>query len=234
MKLLLADDHTLFRDALVQYIVRSDIDANISVAKDLPDAMQIIEEAPDQDLVILDLRMPGMHGMIGFEEMRQKHPGIPVALMSGVAEPEDVRAAIDLGAVGYFPKTLSGKALLQAIKLVLSGERFVPIDHNANKIMPSYYDDSDGKEKEGAQIPYTGMQETQDKFPVANDFKLTPRECDVLSYLAQGVPNKEIAQALGLQVVTVKLHVRGVCRKLDVKNRTQAALKAQEYGLVKR
>jgi two-component system nitrate/nitrite response regulator NarL len=173
--------------------------------------------------------------MSGFEKVRATYPDTPAAMISGIAEADDVMQAFDLGAVGYFPKTMSGKALLQAIKLVLAGERFVPMDHNNNAIMPSYYDDGDNKAGQASSKIYAGMHEKQSSFHVSNDqnkdFKLTPRETEVLSHLMHGTSNKEIATTLGLQVVTVKLHVRGICRKLEVKNRTQAALKAREFGL---
>lgn len=170
MKLLLADDHTLFRDALVQYIKRSDIEAEVSVAKDMDGVLKLMQQEPDQDLVLLDLRMPGMNGMQGFKEMQDKYPDVRVGLMSGVAEVEDVRAAMNLGAVGYFPKTLSGKALLKAIQLVLEGERFVPIDHNSSAVMPSYFaDDAPPKKSD-----YSGMEEQQDPLSVAQGFRLTP------------------------------------------------------------
>lgn len=222
MKLLLADDHTLFRDALVQYIERAEPLAKVTLARDFPEVLQAMEITPEQDLILLDLRMPGMNGMEGFKAIRDKYPDIPVALMSGVAESEDVRAAIDLGAVGYFPKTLSGKALIKAIQLVLTGQKFIPYDHSSGGIMPSYYDGGQRSDAVEKVIAPRNVAE----------INLTPREKDVLSYLAKGASNKEIATALGLQVVTVKLHVRGVCRKLDAKNRTQAALRARELGLI--
>jgi len=229
MKLLLADDHTLFRDALVQYIERANPDADVTTAESFDQAYEIMEDKRHQDLILLDLRMPGMKGLYGFEKMRENFPNTPVALMSGVAEPEDVEAAIALGAVGYFPKTLSGKALLTAIKSVVDGEVFIPVDHKNSTPLPAYYDDGD-------QAPpnpvYGGMHEAQQTLSAKDDFNLTPRERDVLEFLITGASNKEIATNLNLQVVTVKLHVRGICRKLDAKNRTQAALIAQEHGLV--
>lgn len=222
MKLLLADDHTLFRDALVQYITRGEPDAEVIIAKDFHEAWALMEEDPQKDLILLDLRMPGMNGMEGFKAMREKYPDIPAALMSGTAEKDDVRAAIDLGAVGYFPKTLSGKALLQAIQTVLKGEKFIPVDMQTNSIMASYYDDG--------QKNIAGSDNATQTIKNPANAKLTNREKEVLVYLARGASNKEIANELGLQLVTVKLHVRGVCRKLDAKNRTQAALKAQALG----
>lgn len=230
MKLLLADDHTLFRDALVQYIERAEAGAEILLAKDFHEVIDIMKENPNPDLILLDLRMPGMNGMEGFRILKRDYPGVPVALMSGVAESSDVKAAMDLGAVGYFPKTLSGKALLKAIQLVLTGEKFVPLENATNRIMPSYY--NGGHNANGASS-YQGLNESQEgiSIPESVHVNLTPRETEVLSYLGEGASNKEIANALGLQVVTVKLHVRGVCRKLGAKNRTQAALKAREIGL---
>ncbi len=228
MKLLLADDHTLFRDALVQYIERSDPDSQVTVAENFEQAFDIMGKSGNQDLIMLDLRMPGMHGLKGLEEMRKHFPETPVVLMSGVAEPEDVRAVVELGAVGYFPKTLTGKELLKAIEAVLSGEVFMPpSNNNSVKLKPSYYDDGPIT----PQNSYGGMHEAQESLNVDDKFNLTPREKDVLSYLLTGVSNKEIANALGLQVVTIKLHVRGICRKLGAKNRTQAALIAREHNL---
>lgn len=232
MKLLLADDHTLFRDALVQYIERSNPEAKVTIAEDFYQAYKQMEDNNDQDLILLDLRMPGMDGMGGFKKIREDFPDTPVALMSGIAEPEDVREAMDLGAAGYFPKTLSGKALLKGVEAVLSGEVFVPMDRNQPATpMPAYYGES-------SPLPpppnYVELSESQKPASKTNDdFNLTPRENDVLEFLVTGASNKEIASALGLQVVTVKLHVRGICRKLGAKNRTQAALIAREHGLAK-
>ena len=223
MKLLLADDHTLFRDALVQYITRANADAIVTLAKDFHEAYAILKIAPDQDLVLLDLRMPGMNGMDGFEKIRTDFPDTPVALMSGVAESKDVSRAIELGAAGYFPKTLSGKGLLQGIERVLQGEVYVPSE-KVNKIMPSYYADTP-KSAQISEVRPSNNDDTQER--------LTPRELDVLEYLVTGAANKDIADALGLQVVTIKLHVRGICRKLGAKNRTQAAMIAQESNILK-
>ncbi len=217
MRLLIADDHALFRDALVQYIERSDPYAEITLAKDFHEALDKVEQNPHQDLVILDLRMPGMSGLNGFKQIKEKFPDIPVALMSGVAEQEDVRNALDYGAVGYFPKTLSGRALLSAVKNVLNGNIYVPESpENNSEYMPSYYSDEPKVKRNNKSL---------------DEVKLTPRETEVLSYLVDGAANKEIARALDVQIVTVKLHVRGICKKLNVKNRTQAALKARDLGV---
>jgi two-component system nitrate/nitrite response regulator NarL len=217
MKLLLADDHTLFRDALVLYIERAEPQASISLAKDFTEALEIMKKNPDQDLVLLDFRMPGMNGMEGFTKMRDDYPTVRVALMSGVAEPEDVKAAMSLGAVGYFPKTLSGKNLIKAIKSVLDGEIFLPRVEGQEAIMPSYYNDNPAMSSQ--------MGGNSNAGPV---LLFTAREKDVIKYLALGHSNKEMAAFLGIQVVTVKLHVRSVCQKLGARNRTQAALMVRD------
>jgi len=227
MKLLIADDHTLFRDSLVQYIERSDPLSSVSLAKDFYQVIDILEQNPYYNLVILDLRMPGMNIMNGFKTIKERFPDVPVALMSGIAEPNDVQEAMDLGAVGYFPKTMSGKALLKAIQCVVAGEIFVPESRKAEKFMPSYYADS-GVVKVNCDITSNDDVVSAKKHNV----QFTAREEEVVSFLVEGASNKEIAHALDLQIVTVKLHVRGVCRKLNAKNRTQAALLAKEIGVI--
>lgn len=219
MKLLLADDHTLFRDAVVQYILRAEPAAEVLVAKDVHSAIEVLDSHPDVGLLLLDLRMPGMEGFSGLKKIRELYPDLSVALMSGYAEEEDIRQAVTLGVRGYFPKTLSGQVMLSGIRRILEGDNFVAMDHNTSSYMPSYYDSQDKAAGEKAPVD-------------TSSYRLTPREFEVLQFLARGVSNKEIARALDLQIVTIKLHVRGICRKLNVQNRTQAALKAIEMGMV--
>jgi two-component system, NarL family, nitrate/nitrite response regulator NarL len=206
MRVLLADDHNLVRDALKNYIERLEPSVEILTAESLDDALAVVERSLPLDLVILDLKMPGMLGLDGLKEMRTRLPDLPVVIMSGGASQEDVRVALDMGARGYLPKTLSGPALVSAIKLILAGERFVPFD-------------AFGSPSPEAAPPPSVVE------PAA---ALTQREREVLDYLKDGLSNKEIARALDLQEVTIKLHIRGICRKLGAKNRTQAALRAQE------
>ncbi len=230
MHLLIADDHTMFRDAMSQYLTRSNPQVQVVTVKNLDEAMEYVaqsENAPE--LVLLDLNMPGMNGLEGFKSFRTKFPKVSVALLSGVAEIDDVQNAMDLGAVGYFPKTLSGRTMLKAIELVLSGEKFIPVDHATNGLMPSYFvDQTQGRAT--ASLPLHTSAPKGGR-PAVN---LTPREEEVLERLVRGLSNKDIARELDLQEVTIKLHIRGICRKLDSNNRTQAALKAYELGLVKK
>jgi two-component system nitrate/nitrite response regulator NarL len=224
MKLLLADDHALFRDALVQYIERLEPEAEVLLAKDFYEAMKMMEENEAPDLVLLDINMPGMDGLDGLKNFRQTYPDVSVSIMSGVAEKAHIDKAMEMGAMGYFPKTMSGKALIQGMKQVIDGTPYVAMDSNGGEYMPSFYS-SEGYGADGNKLPEHKM------LLEGREIHLTPREKDVLAYLVYGASNKEIANELGLQEVTVKLHVRGICRKLEAKNRTQAALKAKELGL---
>ncbi len=226
MKLLIADDHALFKDALVQYIERANPTSSVVLTEDLHGALDYLKKDDSFDLVILDLRMPGMNGMKGFQDIRDAYPHIKVALMSGVANDSDIRQALDFGAVGYFPKTMSGRALLGAIQAVVEGDVYIP-EGTDSDFMPSYYSDM----VHCAASNASGSSSLSDNVSI-EELKLTPREAEVLTYLADGASNKEIAIALDLQIVTVKLHVRGVCKKLDANNRTQAALKARDLGVI--
>lgn len=223
MKLLLADDHTLFRDALIEYIKRTDETTDIIIAEDYYEAEKLLNENTDIDLTLLDFKMPGMNGLDGLKQMKEKHPDIPVVLLSGVAEESHVRKAMEMGARGFFPKTLSAKAMMKAIDLVMTGEKFLPIDEKTNSIQPSYYN--------GANRTYEGFADSPQAMLSDDAPNLTKREKEVLGFLVKGASNKEIARALDLQIVTIKLHVRGICKKLNAKNRTQAALTGQKLGL---
>lgn len=207
MRILLADDHVLVRDALKSYIERLADDAAVLAASSFPEALAIAQREVGLDLVILDLRMPGMNGLEGLIRMREVFPRTPVVIMSGLARPQDISDAMAAGAAGFFPKTLNGAALVSAVRLVLAGERFIPsTDHAANGR------NADSQMEDEATS------------------SLTVREREVLDLLTKGMSNKEIARQLELQEVTIKLHVRGICRKLGAKNRTQAALRAVAIG----
>lgn len=205
MRILLADDHVLVRDALKSYIERLADDAQVLVASSFPEAFTLAQRDTALDLVILDLRMPGMNGLEGLTRMRALHPNIPVVIISGLARPQDITDAMAAGAAGFFPKTLNGAALVSAVRLVLAGERFVPSTDHAGA-------DGEARSEDEATS------------------NLTAREREVLDLLTKGMSNKEIARQLELQEVTIKLHVRGICRKLGAKNRTQAALRAVAIG----
>lgn len=232
MKILIADDHTLFRDTLVEYIKRADANAVVKTAPDINTVVSLLKEDDQLDLVLLDLRMPGMKKFKGLQVLRKDFSHIPLALISGLAEKQDVQKALELGAVGYFSKTLTGKAMLAGINKVISGEEFISIDYNTDDVMPSYYGDDDYGVSPSTTKAHLEDQAQREGLSDSGYIRLTPREEEVLRYLCEGQSNQDIADHLGLKLVTIKLHVGGICRKLKASNRTQAVLNAQKLGLV--
>jgi len=136
--------------------------------------------------------------------LNSPHAG-PVALISGVANKAIAEKALAMGAAGFLPKTVKSKSLVNAVQFMASGEIYVPV---------SFLAEADASAETAAA------------------HNLTTREQQVLAGLGEGLPNKAIALRLDLQEVTVKLHVKNLCRKLDARNRTHAALKARSLGLL--
>lgn len=201
--ILIADDHDLVRDTIAAYL-ESVEDFNVETAANLDDALIMMRGIIPFDLLILDYHMPGMDGLNGLDRARQAFPATKIALLSGVANREVANKAMEHGANGFIPKSLTAPSLVNAIKFVLSGERYFPFDFGT---------------AEATATP-TGAFAT-----------LSDREMQTLEQLCIGLSNKEIARNLGVQEVTVKLHVKNVLAKLGVSNRTQAALLAKEKHL---
>lgn len=199
MKVLVADDHDLVRDALAEYLQTSGF-AEVKTAATLDGAMRVVAEEGNFDLVLLDYNMPGMNGLEGLTKMMEANDNRPVALLSGAASRKAMNEAIDFGAAGFVPKTLSAKSLVSAVNFMAAGEIFIPLEFHAT---------------ENHNAP-----------------ELSEREREVLRGICQGQSNKEIARDLGLQEVTVKLHVKTLSRKLEARNRTHAAMIARDRNIV--
>jgi len=203
MKILLADDHELVRDSLAA-LLRHMGNVEVVTAPSVARVMEALQPDAGFDLILVDYAMPGMNGLDGFTSIRQAAEPVPVALMSGVAPRPVIERALAEGAAGYVPKTMSTKSLCAAIRFMADGEVFAPISLMA--------DVDTIQTSEG---------------PV----QLTKREMNVLQSLCRGMANKEIALELGLQEVTIKLHVKSLCRKISARNRTHAAMIAKEAGI---
>lgn len=204
MRILLADDHDLVRDALAALLCKDDPDITLVTAEDLNTALTMVDSDDPFDVVILDLKMPGMDGLSGATRMIERLDGTPVIMMSGSAEHSDVQSALNIGVQGFVPKTLAGKSLMNAVKLVASGEVYVPMNFMLEKAAQS--------------DAITGG--------------LSPREQDVLFQLRQGLSNKEIARELTITESTVKLHLRSISERLNARNRTEIVIRAIDAGLV--
>ncbi len=203
MRLLLADDHDLVLETLGTFLATQD-NFVVETCGSLGAACEKIKKERFYDLVLLDYSMPGMNGLEGLTTAISASDGRPVAIMSGTANKVIAQEAVDQGAVGFLPKTMSAKSLVNAIKFMAMGETYVTLD-------------------------FMNAEDEAPEHPMAK--KLSERELQVLEGLCKGHSNKEIARELDLQEVTIKLHVKTLCRKLSARNRTQAAMIAKEAGL---
>ena len=192
----------LTRDTIAAYLETEGRAAVVSV-EDYASAMKALTAKSPFDLVLLDFNMPGMNGLDGLAAAMQKHPDQAFAILCGTAPNRVAHEAVDMGAIGYLPKTMGAKSLVNAVRFMIAGETFVPASVMADK----------GETEETAFTK-----------------QLSQRERQVLQGLCQGRSNKEIARDLDLQEVTIKLHVRTLCKKLNAKNRTHAAMIAKDAG----
>ncbi|HCK18391.1 MAG TPA: DNA-binding response regulator [Thalassospira sp.] len=214
MNILLADDHDLVRDGITSFLKLAAPEVEVAQAKDFAEALSVVDGEGNVDLTILDLNMPGMNGLSGLTVMRQKHPEIPVVILSGSVKRSDVLNALEHGASGYLPKTLSGKSLINALRLILSGEKYIP----------SALLEDDGAQIRPGEIDLDGLAPDN---PLR---QLTNREREVLGLLTKGLSNKEIAKQLTVREITVKVHLTGIFKKLGAANRTQAVKIAMQLG----
>ncbi len=207
MKILHADDHSLFREGLGFFLKLLDAGVRSLEAGNLQAALDKLALESPVDLMLLDLEMPGMNGLEGFYEIRRRYPDLPIAIVSGVNDARIIRQLLDGGARGYIPKLAGSEQLMDALRRVLKGEIYVP---------------------DALFIP---AQQT-----TANDDKASPltlRQQEILPLLAEGMPNKKIADALSVTEGTVKQHLKDLFRRLGVRNRTQAVKEAQRLGLLR-
>ncbi|WP_419796632.1 MAG: response regulator [Terasakiella sp.] len=207
MKFLLADDHGLFREGIKLIFNKLQPDIQVVEAETLPETEAKLRAGNDFDLILLDLKMPGVSGLDSVQKIVSLAGKQPVVVMSGAYRRVDVLACIDKGASGFIPKTLGGQAMINAINLVLHGEKFIP-----------------------SVICSTEEELIEDDTDSHIFDELTTREREVLKYLVEGHSNKVIASILELQEVTVRAHLKGVFRKLGVSSRTQAVGLALRSG----
>jgi DNA-binding NarL/FixJ family response regulator len=212
MKILIVDDHGVVREGLAALLRQSSEDMSVLQAKDGAEALDIAQTHTDLDAVLLDLSMAGLAGMSALVEFGKRHPVLPVIILSSSEDPEDVRQALAAGALGYVPKSASPKTLLSALQLVLQGNVYVP------PLMLDGTSSATNKAK-------------SERAPGGNP-RLTERQIDVLKLLGSGLSNKEIALELGLSEKTVKVHVTGIFKALNVVNRMQAASAARQANLI--
>ncbi|MDF9301594.1 response regulator transcription factor [Tritonibacter mobilis] len=203
MRVLLADDHDMVRETIAAYLT-ADGGIDVKAVCDAHAAFDAMQTDGSFDLVLLDYQMPGMNSIEVLKRALVANGGKGVAILSGSGSPRLAKEVLDAGAAGFVPKTISGLTLSNAVKFMCAGEVFIPHDLLIESTVAPTHPLLDG---------------------------LSPRQIQVLEGVCNAKTNKEIARELELEEVTIKFHVRTLCRKLEVQNRTQAALAAKSAGL---
>ncbi|WP_447592094.1 response regulator [Aquipseudomonas campi] len=207
-KILIADDHPLFREAIHNVIRDGFPDSQIMETADLDSALALTQEHDDLDLILLDLNMPGMHGLGGLINLRNEAPTIPVVIVSAEQDKQIVLQAITYGAVGFITKSSPRAQMTEAIEQILNGNVYLPSDIIRTQKNPTR------RTQNEPTIPPELLQ------------ALTRKQLLVLERMTKGESNKQIAYNLDIAETTVKAHVSAILRKLNVHNRVQAILSA--------
>ena len=207
MKILIADDHALFRDGLSLHIEKIAPKIIILQASNFSQAVKIVQSTPDLDLIIIDLDMPDMDWADGIRTLKETAPDSRITIISATEDVRNIKKALEMGVSGYIPKSSDTKVITSAINLILEGGTYLPpsIMEQASHVV-------DGSSK-AAKL-------------------LTPRQSEVLSYVAEGMSNKQIAYKMSVSEATVKLHINALLRAIGATNRTQAVIIAQKRGLI--
>lgn len=211
MKILLVDDHALFRDGMHYVLRKLDEQVDILDAGNFPDALNAARDNPDLDLALLDLNMPGSEGAASIKLFHTRHPDVPLVVVSGSDQRDDIEKVMNSGAMGFISKMSSGQDMVHALRLVLDGGVYLP---------PQLLQQALGNVREDKRSWRT------------NEFGLTVRQLEVLQRLAAGLSNKDIGLAIGLAEGTVKIHVAAIFQALRVNKRIDAVQAAQRLGLL--
>lgn len=214
IRLLVVEDHALVREGLVRLLRQLEDEVVIREASHGEEAMAALEDDDDVDLVMLDLAMPGMDGFACLNELRERYPAIPVAVVSAYDDQPSVTRVLNHGASGFIPKAYSGEALLSAVREILDGNLFRPSVAQT----PATIDDA---------LP----EAPGDSTITPAEIGLTDRQAQVLALMVRGLPNREIARQLDLSEGTVKVHATAIFKALGVSSRTQALLTVSRYRI---
>lgn len=219
IRILVVDDHTLFRRGLIALLSREPTLQTVGDAADAGEALRRAQEL-QPDLILLDNHLPGVNGVDVLPALREAAPKARVVMLTVSEDENDLAAALQAGASGYLLKNIEGDALAQAIQRVMNGESTIAPEMTG-KLIAAY---------RGASAPAVASPATPHEAasPLA---QLSPRELEILRGIACGASNKEIARDLGIAETTVKIHVQHVLRKLDVGSRVNAAVIATSHGL---
>ncbi|MDM0109045.1 response regulator transcription factor [Variovorax sp. J22R24] len=222
MKILVADDHRLVIEAVKAKL--SELEADIEFVLAMSVDELLAGASDDIDLAVIDLNMPGAEGQAHIDEIRRRHPAVPVIVLSGYEDPSVMRSALERGVLGFIPKAYSPEVMLSAVRLVLAGGVYVPpmmlaaLPPGVIAGIPNASAAADAHRGSAAASAQT-LEHLRNV--------LTERQVEVLQLLSQGKPNKLIGRALGISEGTVKIHLAAIFRALNVRNRTEAVVAAQ-------
>lgn len=219
MRILLVDDHDLFREGLKWLLSSLDDDLHFVEADSLKAFTEMVSQGHSTfDIVLLDVYLPDSDGLDGLSRVRELLPSVTVVVLSSRNDPQFIGTAINNGAAGFIPKSSTRGVLIAALRVVLAGGVYVP--PNVLSVEPAKI----GQHQESASEARHG-QEKDTTFEF-----LTPRQSDVLKLAVAGKVNKIIARELNISEATVKVHLSASFRALGVKNRTEATYKVAELG----
>lgn len=216
MRILLVDDHALFREGMSHVLKNMPEAPEVIEAGSADEGLFLAQEKKPLDLVLLDLHLPETDGFTVLARLHHSYADLAVIVLSASEDFLDAKKSLDLGAMGYIPKSATSQIMLGAIRLVLSGGIYLP------PLLLSQWHNSSAP-------PITSSSR---EASAADSESITARQHDVLRLLAVGKSNKEIARDLGMAEGTVKIHITAIFRALAVVNRTQAVLTAKKMGLV--
>jgi DNA-binding NarL/FixJ family response regulator len=212
MKILVVDDHVLIREALRGVLKELRSDAVVLEACDGRQARQLAAEHADIGLVLLDLNLPDADGFSMLAELRERYPGTSVVVLSAQQDRGSVVKALDLGALGFIPKSAQREVMLAALELVFAGGLYIPPEIlTAQESAPAQ-----------SQPPAARAS--------PRDLGLTERQLEVLALMMRGKSNKAICRVLDVAEPTVKNHVTAIFKALKVTNRTEAVIAVIESG----
>lgn len=210
IKVMLADDHVLIREGIRQLL---EFDGTIEVIEEVNDGDECLEKLSNvmPDLLLLDINMPNKNGVEVLAEIRKKNLPIKVLMLTVHNEVDYLIKAVDIGVDGYIVKDSGSSELKKAINSIMSGENYIQPN-----LIPAL------------NKRLVARDSDKDKIDL-----LTSREMEVLIQVANGMFNKEIANSLGISERTVKNHVSNIFKKIDVNDRTQAAVFAIKNDIIK-
>ncbi len=223
-RLLIADDHALVREGMRAMLAREPNLEVVGEAENGREALELCREL-GPDLILMDVRMPEMDGLAATKEIKGECPETSVLIITTHESPEYLMDAIRAGAAGYVLKDSSKQQLLDAVRRVITGESLLN-EELAVRLLQRLADENRGQTRPQEPNP---AEKRQGETPVE---PLTGREIEVVRFLALGKTNREVAQELQVSLSTIKTHVQHVIFKLGVSDRTQAAVRAIELGLL--